>query len=151
MRLVAIIILALALLSCATPSFDYRCSTGAKIKGPDRARDTIDLACKRFADRAGVDVEDLSLSGVVIVVRNWRESTDCVDSLACARLHPPPETIDVYRSDNWRALLIHEVYHVLLWRTKPDIHPDDHHRWLFERRLCAPDGSLCGYGLEGMP
>ena len=141
------------LAACATPLPDHRCSEGAQIEAPHyyEARRTIDRACHRFAESTDRTIEKTDLSGVEITIREWRERTECQDrARGCARLLSEPQRIDVER-DGWRTLLIHEVYHVLLWRARPDIHPDDHHRWLFEHRLCGPDGSICGYGLRGRP
>ena len=147
MKTMITIVIMSFLVACS--SLDHQCSDGAEITGPRDTTKTIDRACYQYADRAGEDIEDLSLAGTQIAVRPWREPTQCRSGArACARLLPEPIKIDV-ENDDWRALLIHEVYHVLLWKTRPDIHPDDHHRWLFDRRLCAPDGSLCGYGLRG--
>ena len=151
MKTIIAIAISLVLCLAACSSIDHQCSAGAEITGPRDAAETIDRACYRFAERAGEDVEDLSRSGAVITVRPWREPTQCADrARGCARLLPEPVIIDVENED-WRALLIHEVYHVLLWKTMPDIHPDDHHRWLFDRRLCSPDPTLCGYPTRRRP
>ena len=143
---VAALISCFLLTACATPLPDHRCSEGAEIEAPDHyeTRRTIDLACERFAKRADTPITETGLGGVEITVRDWRESTACESGArGCVRLRPGPIKIDVGRKD-WRAILAHEVYHVLLWQTRPDIRPEDHHRWLFEHRLCWPL-RLCGY------
>ena len=152
-RSIGIAALTCLLAACATPLPDHRCSEGTQIEAPHyyEARHAIDRACQRFAENTDKQIEDTDLSDVEITIREWREPTECQNrARGCARLLPELQRIDVQR-DEWRTLLMHEVYHVLLWRTRPDIHPDDHHRWLFEHRLCGPDGSICGYGLQGRP
>ena len=123
-------------ISCTTLP-DHRCTEGAEIQAPSGAERTIDLACKRFSQRTDADLKILSLSNVEIEVRSWREQTKCISgAAACARLLPEPVVIDVQLED-WRSKLIHEVYHVLLWKTRPDIHPDDHHAFMYRHRLCV--------------
>ena len=108
--------LIISLTACATPLPDHRCSEGAEIEAPDHyeTRRTIDLACERFAKRADTPITETGLGGVEITVRDWREPTGCTSGArGCARLRPEPIKIDVGRKD-WRAILAHEVYHVLL-------------------------------------
>lgn len=109
-------------------------------EGPDRTPYEIHVACSYFEQRTGRTAD---LTNVTV---NLSRTPDCPSGVpACAHVLPFPPHIEVQsNTPKWKQYLHHEVWHVLLWRAEPWVHPDDHHLRMKELGLCKPH-RLCGY------
>lgn len=91
-------------------------------------------ACMHFENTTGY-TPDMSRVSVTVSVS---ESSRAI-------LKNNPEIFVNHLSDTWERELMHEIWHVLLWRSEPELDINQHHTRMLHYRLCHPI-QLCGYG-----
>lgn len=126
--------------SCATPPTvpDDSCAHAVEIvDGPKAlALHHIDQACLWWNAQTDLPID---LGRLTVAVTDGEPSR--------SRIYTATGAAKIYvdrRADAWPRHLHHEIWHVLLWRAKPSVEADDHHRWMMDHRLCQP-ARLCGY------
>jgi hypothetical protein len=127
--------------SCAhAPIPDDSCASAlSKVNAPDvedveNVERFVHRACEYFEKKTGYtpDVSDVTV-------------TLAASETSRAILKRNPDIYVNYLSDEWERELMHEVWHVLLWRNEPEVHTSSHHETMLQYRLCYPI-QLCGYG-----
>lgn len=140
-KIIPIVMSAIALISCASLTSSIPDSSCARdieiVAGPEnRARYHVHKACEWWESQTDLPV---NLHAVTVDISRGNTSK--------SRLYVYEDRAVIYvdrASDEWSRHLHHEIWHVLLWRARPDLPPDDHHKWMLDRRLCQP-ARLCGY------